>query len=77
MVLVAVLATGAAMPVAAVAQGTASDKPTELHYNTEITIQYGKPFPIPGHLDLLFFPDGILRGFYRNERQQAIIPIIG
>jgi hypothetical protein len=67
-----------ALPLAAAAQPAApSDAPTELHYNTEITIQYGRPFPIPGHLDLLFYPDGVLRGFYHNERQQAIIPIIG
>ena len=67
----------AAFPIATSAQPASTDKPTELHYLTEITIQYGKPFPIPGHLDLLFYPDGVLRGFYHNERQQAIIPLIG
>ena len=74
----AIAAVLAVFPLAGAAQPTAaSDKPTELHYLTEITIQYGKPFPIPGHLDLLFYPDGVLRGFYHNERQQAIIPLIG
>lgn len=77
-IVAAAVLLAAAFPLATAAQQPASsDKPTELHYLTEITIQYGKPFPIPGHLDLLFYPNGVLRGFYSNERQQAIIPLIG